>query len=41
MPHSYLPFDVITEDDVTEGELSKDNVAHEPISETSLIFGFF
>lgn len=42
MPYSCLPFDVITGEDVTEGELSKDNKAQESISETSsLVFGFF
>lgn len=38
---SYLPFD-ITGEDVTKGELTKDNEAQEFISETSsLVFGFF
>lgn len=32
---SYLPFDIITGEDVTKGELTKDNEAQEFISETS------
>lgn len=42
MLDSYLPFDIITWEDVTGGELLRDNEAEGLISETlSLVFGFF
>lgn len=41
MPHSYLPFDTITWEYVTEGHLAEDNEVEGFMSVFSLVFGIF